>query len=247
MSRDLSLSRSPPARWSCAGAAPAPRAQPPAPLDPHAVRLPGRARRRPASAASAGSALADRWLGDEPFDNPGGARRRAASRLAGAPAREPPGPARRQPQLRRDRRRSSTSPAAGSRCRVRRDRRSPLYAYQPVLRRRGQRVHRGERGRGARRPWSQQPSTAREVRAGLALSARSARRAAGRRRSSGRAATTPTSSSRISGSPGRRDAARRLLRRRLRLPGRARAGSRADATRGADGGSGAALRARARR
>jgi hypothetical protein len=46
------------------------RAAPPPPVDESALfSFPG-APAQPASAAAAGAALADRWLGDEPFDNP---------------------------------------------------------------------------------------------------------------------------------------------------------------------------------
>src|SRR6059036_164007 len=45
------------------------QAQPPAPLSPTLFAFPG-GYANPASAASTGFALADRWLGDEPFSNP---------------------------------------------------------------------------------------------------------------------------------------------------------------------------------
>src|SRR5689334_17601677 len=58
-------------------------AQPPAPIDAHRYAFPG-AVSSPASAVSAGLALADRWLGEEPFSNPAIPSRRviAASGLA---------------------------------------------------------------------------------------------------------------------------------------------------------------------
>ncbi|HTK31635.1 MAG TPA: hypothetical protein VL332_06695 [Candidatus Saccharimonadaceae bacterium] len=58
-----------------AGAA---HATPPAPLDPVRFSFPG-SMPMPGSATSAGLALADRWLGTEPFDNPAWAPRRAGS------------------------------------------------------------------------------------------------------------------------------------------------------------------------
>jgi hypothetical protein len=62
-------------RWVCAVAlalAMTPHgasAATPAPLDPRLFAFPG-AFPNPASARSAGLALADRWLGDDPYDNP---------------------------------------------------------------------------------------------------------------------------------------------------------------------------------
>lgn len=49
-------------------------AQPPAPIDPALFAFPGTVE-SPASAVSAGLALADRWLGDDPYSNPAAARR----------------------------------------------------------------------------------------------------------------------------------------------------------------------------
>ena len=69
---------------SLAAALPAPRvdADPPSPLAPSRFAFPG-ASVAPPSAASAGLALADRWLGDEPFFNPAMA---AGLRLTASPA-----------------------------------------------------------------------------------------------------------------------------------------------------------------
>src|SRR5437899_9368145 len=50
-------------------------AQPPAPLDPSLFGFPG-GTENPPSAASAGVAGADQWLGDEPFYNPAAPRAR---------------------------------------------------------------------------------------------------------------------------------------------------------------------------
>src|SRR5262245_25384378 len=51
------------------------QAQPPAPLDTTLFAFPG-SFDKPASARAAGLALADSWLGDEPFNNPAAAQAR---------------------------------------------------------------------------------------------------------------------------------------------------------------------------
>jgi len=143
-------------------------AQPPSPVDIAGFYpFPG-SLQSPASAASAGLALADRWLGDEPFDNP-----------AAAPPREVALAPLLLHMSRQDLRAHNSDydetplfiDAAGGRLSW------PLgalglslYACQPVLRREDNAFIRGKAGSPVPPAELKSSSTARELRAGLALS-----------------------------------------------------------------------------
>jgi hypothetical protein len=142
-------------------------AQPPAPIDATLYAFPGSVV-GPASGASAGLALSDRWIADEPFDNPAVPR---TSRLTVSPmllrvSRQ---------DLRAENRNYDESPAfldvAGASIAY------PwsgltfaLYASQPALRLEDNAFERGEAGGPVQPAVVQSRSTLREWRAGLGLS-----------------------------------------------------------------------------
>jgi hypothetical protein len=145
-------------------------ATPPSPLTPSLFAFPGSAV-GPASAASAGLALADRWLGDEPFANPAAA---PGLRVTASPAMLRVS----RQDLRADNRNYDETPAffdgaglavglpAWGRLGF------TLYGFQPVLRFEDNAF---SRGRGTPDPANppaiiQAHTSAREVRAGLAVS-----------------------------------------------------------------------------
>jgi hypothetical protein len=143
----------------------------PTPLDPALFSFPG-AVTGPASGASAGVALADRWLGDEPFFNPavaGGVELDLSGTLLHLSRQD----------LRARNRQYDETPAfldgAGLAIGLPRFRglSGALYGFQPVLRRESSAFTRGS---AAPNPSDPPPATiessarARELRAGLALS-----------------------------------------------------------------------------
>ena len=147
-------------------------AGPPAPLTPSLFAFPG-ATVGPASAASAGLALADRWLGDEPFSNPAVA---PGLRVILSPALVRVS----RQDLRADNRNVDETPAFfdGAGAALGLPGLGPLgfalYAFQPVLRLEDNAF---TRGRAALDPGItpatvQSHSSARELRAGLAIAAR---------------------------------------------------------------------------
>ena len=139
----------------------------PAPLNPVLFAFPG-AGIAPSSARSAGLALADRWLGDQPFDNP-----------AASPGRQ----ALVSPVLQRVSRQDLRAAnrhfdeqtgffdAGGAWASVPVGRLSlGLYAFQPVRRLEDNAFERGERGAPVEPAVIQTRATSREVRTGLAAS-----------------------------------------------------------------------------
>lgn len=147
-------------------------ASPPSPLDPSLFAFPGSSI-GPASAASAGLALADRWLGEEPFSNPAVA---PGLRVTVSPAMQRVS----RQDLRADNRNYDETVAffdgagvavglpGGGRFGF------ALYAFQPVLRLEDQAYSRGRRTPDPNDPPAviQTHASARESRAGLAVSSR---------------------------------------------------------------------------
>ncbi len=143
-------------------------AQPPTPLDLAGYYpFPG-AVQGPASAVSAGLALADRWLGDEPFDNPSAPAAREVS-LSPVFLRVS-----RQDLRAHNSQFDETSgflDAAGGRLSWPVGRVAlSLYAYQPVLRREDNAFTRGRPGESITPATVKSSSTSRELRTGLAIS-----------------------------------------------------------------------------
>lgn len=143
-------------------------AAPPEPIDATLFAFPG-ATANPASAASAGVALADRWLGDRPFDNPAIARARGLE-VSGLLLRVS------RQDLRADNRQYDEQAAyldgAGAYVAL------PagplalaLYASQPSLRREQNAFQRGEQGGPTAPAVVQTSSELREARAGASVSA----------------------------------------------------------------------------
>src|SRR5438093_521081 len=194
----------------------------PAPLNPVLFAFPG-AGIAPSSARSAGLALADRWLGDQPFDNP-----------AASPGRQ----ALVSPVLQRVSRQDLRAAnrhfdeqtgffdAGGAWASVPVGRLSlGLYAFQPVRRLEDNAFERGERGAPVEPAVIQTRATSREVRTGLAASLGlgwrhlgSLRRESGVPRDRERGRANPAA---VAG-PRRNERRRRELVPRRRVPRRAR-------------------------
>ena len=151
--------------WCCAASACIARAQPPAPLNPELFSFAGSVT-GPGSATSAGLALADRWLGDEPFGNP------AIGSLHGLSLSPAILRVSRQ-DLRADNRRFDEQAAffdAVGGWLVLPGLPVTLYGYQPVVRLEDNAFERGEFGAPTPPAVIQSRATTRELRAGVAIS-----------------------------------------------------------------------------
>lgn len=148
-------------------ALPCAAAQAPSPLRPDRFAFPGDVA-APASAISAGLALADRWLGEEPFDNP------AAAPQAGlllAPVLQRVSRQDLRAKNRNFAEQSAFFDGAGARLAFPVGRLGvSLYAHQPVLRLEDNSYTQGEAGGPVQPAALTSRASAREVRAGLAIS-----------------------------------------------------------------------------